>query len=83
MNYVEHSLQSELPVASPRDLTNASTEYPVVSIRLKSTRLDAIVILTALSIMGITNNSDYNWKVDCWWHNLSRIMEYHWSFFFC
>ena len=51
------------PVASPRDLTNASTEYPVISIRLKSTRLDAIVILTALSIMGITNNSDYNWKV--------------------
>jgi hypothetical protein len=51
------------PVASPRDLTNASNEYPVVSIRLKSTRLDAIVILTALSIMGITNNSDYNWKV--------------------
>ena len=51
------------PVASPRDLTNASTEYPVISIRLKSTRLDAIVILTALSIMGITNNANYNWKV--------------------
>jgi hypothetical protein len=51
------------PIASPRDLTNASTEYPVVSIRLKSTHLDAIVILTALSIMGTTNNSDYNWKV--------------------
>jgi hypothetical protein len=51
------------PVASPRDLTNASTEYPVISIRLKSTRLDAIVILTALSIMGITNNSNYNWKI--------------------
>jgi hypothetical protein len=51
------------PVASPRDLTNVSTEYPVISIRLKSTRLDAIVILTALSIMGITNNSNYNWKV--------------------
>jgi hypothetical protein len=51
------------PIASPRDLTNVSTEYPVISIRLKSTRLDAIVILTALSIMGITNNSNYNWKV--------------------
>jgi hypothetical protein len=51
------------PVASPRDLTDISTEYPVISIRLKSTRLDAIVILTALSIMGITNNSNYNWKV--------------------
>lgn len=51
------------PVASPRDLTDISTEYPVISIRLKSTRLDAIVILTALSIMGITNNANYNWKV--------------------
>jgi hypothetical protein len=51
------------PIASPRDLTDASTEYPVISIRLKSTRLDAIVILTALSIMGITNNANYNWKV--------------------
>jgi hypothetical protein len=51
------------PIASPRDLTSASTDYPVISIRLKSTRLDAIVILTALSIMGITNNANYNWKV--------------------
>lgn len=53
----------ETPVASPRDLTNISTDYPVISIRLKLTRLDAIVILTALSIMGITNNANYNWKV--------------------
>jgi len=55
----------ETPVASPTDLTNASTEYPVISIRLKSSpnRLDAIVILTALSIMGITNNVNYLWKV--------------------
>jgi hypothetical protein len=51
------------PIASPRDLTDISTEYPVISIRLKSTRLDAIVILTALSIMGITNNANYNWKI--------------------
>jgi hypothetical protein len=51
------------PIASPRDLTNISTEYPVVSIRLKSSRLDAVVILTAISLMGITNNSNYNWKV--------------------
>jgi len=55
----------ETPVASPIDLTNASTEYPVISIRLKASpdRLDAIVILTALSIMGITNNANYLWKV--------------------
>ena len=52
-----------IPVATPYDLTNASTFYPVISIRLKSNFLDAIVILTALSIMGITNNASYNWKV--------------------
>lgn len=55
----------ETPIASPRSLTLASTLYPIISIRLKTTpnRLDAIVILTALSIMGITNNANYNWKV--------------------
>lgn len=52
-----------IPVATPYDLTNASTFYPVISIRLRSGYLDAIVILTALSIMGITNNASYNWKV--------------------
>lgn len=52
-----------IPVATPYDLTNASTFYPVISIRLKAASLDAIVILTALSIMGITNNASYNWKV--------------------
>lgn len=52
-----------IPVASPYDLTNASTYYPVISIRLKSAFLDAVVILTALSIMGITNNASYSWKV--------------------
>jgi hypothetical protein len=51
------------PIASPRDLTNASTAYPVISVRLKTTELDAIVILTALSIMGITNNANYSWKI--------------------
>ena len=51
------------PVTSPRTLTTAGTDYPVISLRLKSNRLDAIVILTALSILGITNNANYQWKV--------------------
>jgi len=50
-------------ITAPRALTTAGTLYPVISIRLKSTRQDAIVILTALSIMGITNNSNYQWRV--------------------
>ena len=52
-------------IGAPRDLTVVNTYYPVVSIRLKVSpdRLDAIVILTALSILGITNNANYNWRV--------------------
>lgn len=55
----------ETPISTPRDLTVAATYYPVISIRLKSTpdRLDAIVILTALSIMGVGNNAFFNWRV--------------------
>jgi hypothetical protein len=52
-------------IVSPVNLPLAGTLYPIISIRLKTTpnRLDAIVILTALSMLGITNNSNYNWKV--------------------
>ena len=52
-------------IGSPRDLTTIGTYYPVISLRLKTSpdRLDAIAILTALSLLGITNNANYNWKV--------------------
>lgn len=50
-------------INAPRTLTTAATLYPVVSLRLKTTRLDAIVILTAVSILGITNNANYQWQV--------------------
>lgn len=54
-----------VPIGTPVDLTTAGTYYTVLSIRLKTTpnRLDAVVILTALSILGITNNCNYNWQV--------------------
>lgn len=44
------------PVNVPKSLATAGTYYPIVSIQLKSTNLDAIVILTALSILGINSN---------------------------
>ncbi len=52
-------------ITSPVGLTTSSSFYNVVSIRLKSNpdRLDAIVILTALSLLGSTNNANYNWQV--------------------
>jgi hypothetical protein len=51
-------------ILSPKDLTTAGTFYPVVTIRLKPSpnRLDAIVILTAISLMG-TGSGIYNWQV--------------------
>jgi hypothetical protein len=50
-------------ITSPKSLTTAGTLYSVVSIRLKSTRLDGIVILTAVSLLGISNNANYKWEV--------------------
>ena len=53
-------------VTSPRDLPSpAGTYYPIISIRLKSSpnRLDSIVILSALSLMGTGNGPNYNWRL--------------------
>ena len=50
------------PITSGRTLTTAGTYYPIVSIRLKSTRLDAVVIATALSLVGTTTGT-YNWRL--------------------
>lgn len=44
------------PVNAPKTLTTAGTYYPVVSIQLKSANLDAIAILTAISVLGINSN---------------------------
>lgn len=50
------------PVTGPYTLTTAQTYYPVISLRLKSARLDAIVILTALSILP-TSPGNYHWRL--------------------
>ena len=50
------------PITSARALATAGTLYPMVSIRLKSTRLDGIVVATAISIIGNTS-ANYNWQV--------------------
>jgi hypothetical protein len=54
-----------IPIISPRTFAATNTYYPIVSIRLKTSpdRLDAIVILTALSILGSGNGINYNWQV--------------------
>lgn len=50
-------------INAPRDLPSGNTEYPVLSLRLKSDRNDAIVIPTAISLLGIGNNSRFLWKL--------------------
>jgi hypothetical protein len=50
-------------ITSPYALTAAGTYYPVISLRLKSTALDAIVILTAISLLAATANANYSWRV--------------------
>lgn len=54
-----------VPITTPTNLALSGTYYPIISLRLKTSPnfLDAIVILTAVSIMGITNNANYNWRV--------------------
>ena len=58
-----NAAEAKLPIGSPRDLTVASTVYPLISLRLKSTRLDGIAILDSLNVLGITNNANYCWEV--------------------
>lgn len=52
-----------IPLTTPKDMPVAGTFVPAVSIRLKSTRLDAIVILTAISLLGLGNNTRIEWRV--------------------
>jgi hypothetical protein len=51
-----------IPITAPRSLAVAGTYYPVISIKLNSSYLDAVVILTALSVMGVATGI-YNWKI--------------------
>jgi len=51
------------PINSPRVLTLANTFYPVVALQLKSDRLDAVAIISSLSILGAGNNEKYLWQL--------------------
>ena len=50
-------------INTPVTLATAGTYYTLVSLRLKSDRLDAIAILTAISLLATTNNAVVNWQV--------------------
>jgi hypothetical protein len=57
--------QINLPVSAPRVCTTADVDYPVISLRLKTSpnRLDSIVVLSAISMLGVGNNAIFHWKL--------------------
>jgi hypothetical protein len=62
--YEMHGLQQAIvtPITAAYSLATAGTYYPIVSLRLKTTELDAIAIISALSVMGVATGI-YNWKI--------------------
>jgi len=50
-------------ITAPRTFAVAGTYYPVTALRLKTTALDAVVIITAASILGLGNGKNYAWRI--------------------
>ena len=50
-------------ITAPKTFPAAGTYYPIVAIRLRSIRLDGIVIATAVSLLGIGNDKNYQWRI--------------------
>jgi hypothetical protein len=51
------------PITTPKTFAAAGTYYPMVGIRLKAATLDAVVITTAVSLLGIGNGKNYAWRI--------------------
>ena len=51
------------PIGTSYTLASRGVYYPVISLRLKSTSVDAVVIMTALSLLADTTGEKYNWQV--------------------
>lgn len=52
-----------MPVSAPKTFTTAGTFYPVISIRLKDARINAVAFLRSIQFFGVTNNTSYRWKI--------------------
>lgn len=53
----------ETAILAPKTMATKGVYYPLVSIRLKQAKLDAIAILTAASFLATGNGVNYNWKL--------------------
>lgn len=52
-----------IPLSAPKDLLTAGTFTPIISIRLKDARADAVVFLRSVQFFGVTNNTSYIWQI--------------------
>jgi len=50
--------------SQPKDLPTTGDLHSVISLRLKSDRPDAVVVLNHLSLAGITNNANYRYHIE-------------------
>ena len=51
------------PITAARTFAVAGTYYPIAGIKLTASKLDAIVIATAVSILGTGNGKNYAWRI--------------------
>lgn len=52
-----------IPILTPKTFAAAGTFYPMVSLKLTAAKLDAVVILTAVSLLGLGNGKNYAWRI--------------------
>lgn len=51
------------PITAPKSLALSGVFYPVVALQLKATHLDAVVVVSSLSLMGVGNNEKFQWQL--------------------
>lgn len=52
-----------IPITTPRTFAVAGTYYPIIGLKLLTTRLDAVVIASAISLLGLGNGKNYAWRL--------------------
>lgn len=61
LNGLQNSVS--LPILTPTLFAVAGTYYPLIGLKLKTAKIDAIIILTALSVLGLGNGKNYAWRL--------------------
>jgi len=51
------------PITAPQTFPLAGTFYPMAGLKLTASALDAVVVATAISILGLGNGKNYAWRL--------------------